>query len=59
VDIGYIHDGILDGQYPVYEALNNHIQEVSTQLGVSIRWGGTFKHSNGKPFVDAGHFELA
>lgn len=59
VDIGYIHDGILDNQYNVYSELNDHFQEVANSLGLKLKWGGTFKRANGKPFVDAGHWELS
>lgn len=57
-DLGYIFNNRLDERYTTYEMLNDHLQEVANSLGVKLKWGGTFKRANGKPFVDAGHWEL-
>lgn len=57
-DLGYIFDNHLDERYTTYETLNDHLQEIANSLGVKLKWGGNFKRANGKPFVDAGHWEL-
>ena len=57
-DIGYIYDNHLDARYETYADLNDHFQEIASRLGVKLKWGGTFKKANGKPFVDAGHWQL-
>lgn len=58
VDLGYIHDGILDGDLSVYAAINDHIQECAERLGIVVKWGGTFRKANGKPFIDGHHWQI-
>lgn len=42
----------------VYTAINSAMQQAAAELGVKIRWGGTFKRRDGRPFFDGPHFEI-
>jgi peptidoglycan L-alanyl-D-glutamate endopeptidase CwlK len=43
----------------IYTGIADAMKRASAELGIPIRWGGEFKHRNGKPFFDGPHFELA
>lgn len=52
VDLAIIIDNKANWEVPKYRELHACIQKAADDLGVKIRWGGTFS------FVDAVHWEL-
>ncbi len=42
----------------IYTEIAVAYKRAARELGTKIRWGGEFKHRNGKPFFDGPHFEL-
>jgi peptidoglycan L-alanyl-D-glutamate endopeptidase CwlK len=58
-------DGDVDAQdrertwdHEIYRSIAWAMDEAASELGVRIRWGGTFKTRDGLPFFDGPHFEL-
>lgn len=43
---------------PSFRAMATTLRIAADQLGVSIRWGGTFRTATGRPWFDGPHFEL-
>ena len=41
-----------------YAAISAAMMGAARIAGVAVRWGGTFKTRDGKPWVDGPHFEL-
>ena len=41
-----------------YAAISAAVMDAARSEGVVVRWGGTFKTRDGKPWVDGPHFEL-
>ena len=48
----------IDSRPATYTELDKHIQKVADYLNVPIRWGGTFKRANGKPWFDGHHWQI-
>lgn len=58
-------DGDVDAQdrdktwdHEIYRSIAWAMDEAAKELGVRIRWGGTFKTRKGEPYFDGPHFEL-
>lgn len=53
VDLGAWLDGEVRWDWPLYNKINEAIQQASKQVGVDITWGGDWKMKDGP------HFELS
>lgn len=42
----------------IYTAISVAMLGAAAELGVPVRWGGTFKTRDGRPFLDGPHYEL-
>lgn len=42
----------------IYATIADAFAEAAAELGIKIRWGGTFRRKDGTPFFDGPHFEL-
>lgn len=54
-----VRDRALVWDRGTYMLINEGIQRGSLELGIPVRWGGTFKRADGSPFFDGPHWELA
>lgn len=59
------HDGDIDAQdtklvwdEKIYTSIAAAMMQAAVELNVRIRWGGTFKKKDGRPFFDGPHHEL-
>jgi hypothetical protein len=53
VDLAAWVEGAVRWHAPLYHKLNDAMQKAAAELGVKIRWGGTFRN-----FFDGPHWEL-
>ena len=51
-------DKALTWEPGLYGAIAEAMGTAARDIGVSIRWGGTFKTHRGRPYFDGPHFEL-
>lgn len=58
VDVVAYVDGELSWEEKHYHKIASAFIQAAAELSVPIRWGGTFKNKDGKPFFDGPHFEL-